>query len=244
MRRRFGRLLGGAVGALLALSPQAASAAACLSGTAAMGPEAIAGFRAEPSTLLSRNPLGGQALANEVRSLVASDLGTADAVIALAVAAPLEVQSAIGRGLASAAKACVTEFPELASLLQEKVAASEMPQMQASFAVASEDVATAALEDLAPALPADASVLGEGALPIGSDATVIGSDAVGGGSETGSTAGTGDVAMAASGPIANPAAASGGLGDGTSFLSGLSGSGSSNDDGNDNSDGAPLSPTR
>jgi hypothetical protein len=241
MHRRFGRLFGGSVVALLVLSPQIASAAACLSGSSAMGQEAIAGFKAEPSTLLSRNPLGGQALANEVRSLVASDVESADAVIALAASAPPQVQGAIGRGLAAAAKACVVAFPELAAALQEKVAASGMTQMQASFAAASEDVATAALEEPAPALPADAGVLGEGAPAIGSDGALGGT-----GGETGSTTGGGEVALSASGPIANPAASSGGLGDGTSFLSGLADTGSSETDDadDDSSDAAPLSPTR
>lgn len=243
MHRRFGGLLGFSVMAAAALLPQAALAAgaACLSGPSAMSPEAVSGFMAEPSALLARNPLAGQALANEVRTLVASDVDTADAVIALAATQTAPVQAAIGRGLASAAKACVTAFPELAAALQEKVAASELAPMQASFAAASEDVATAALEDPAAVLPLDAVSPGAGAVPIGSDS------ATGGGGETGSTAGSGAAALTAAGPIANPAAASGGLGDGTSFLSGLAATdnGTSRGDGvSTPSDSAPLSPTR
>jgi hypothetical protein len=244
MHRRFGLLLFCSAMAAAALAPQAARAAgaACLSGPAALGPEAVSSFMAEPSSLLARNPLGGQALANEVRSLVASDVDSADSVIALAATQSAPVQAAIGRGLASAAKACVTAFPELAAALQEKVAASGLAPMQASFVAASEDVATAALDEAAAVLPLDAVVPGAGAVPIGGDAATAA-----GGTETASTAGSGGVALTAAGPIANPAASSGSLGDGTSFLSGLAATdngGSSGSSASSPSDSAPLSPTR
>ena len=210
----------------------------CLPGPAAPGAEAVARFSADPSSLMARNVLGGQALTNEVRMLAASDVATADSLIAIAAGMPVPIQRAIGRGLASAAHACVIAHPELAAILQEKVAASGEAQLQASFSADGSDVATNALEDPSAGLVVDGVPAADGVAPIGSDGV-----GVGGGSAA--AAGTGDASagVTASRTVSN-ASTSSSLDDGANFLSGLSPRSNGSSSQNNDSDSAPLSPTR
>ena len=124
---------------------QSAPVGACFQPPAALGGDEVASFLADPASLLSTYPAGGLPLSTRARALAGSSMNTVDALISLASAATPVQKSAIGAGLARAARACVATNPQYAAQIQQKVAASNLADVVTAFLAASNDVQTAAL---------------------------------------------------------------------------------------------------
>jgi hypothetical protein len=77
-----------------------------------------------------------------VRLLAGSDFRTVDALLDLRAVANDKQKEAIGRGLAGAAGDCAGAYPNLAALLQLKVAALGANEIAVAFLDASGDVVT------------------------------------------------------------------------------------------------------
>lgn len=105
----------------------------------------VQAFLAAPESLLQKYPFGGISMATEVRNLVVSDGSTIDALVALAKTAGPSQKSAIGAGLAQAARALVATQPDLAAAIQQKVAESGDQQLTTAFVAGSSTVQTAAI---------------------------------------------------------------------------------------------------
>ncbi|MEF2072035.1 hypothetical protein [Consotaella aegiceratis] len=163
-------------------SPEQAGETACLSGPGRLSEEAVAQFLGNPQGLLDRHPESGLALSNEVRTLAASDIGTVDPLIGLASTASSAVKSAVGSGLSRAALVCVEDHPELANLIQQRVAALGDGELVTAFLSGTDEVQTAAVT--APAAPAAIGPTAGGTL---GGAT----GGIGGGDTTGSTGSSG-----------------------------------------------------
>jgi hypothetical protein len=123
----------------------ATTVAVCFQPPAAVSPDEVASFMTNPAALLSTYPTGGLPLATRARALAGSNISTVDALISLASTANADQRSAIGAGLARAARACVASNPEYAAQIQQKVAASNLSDVVTAFLAASNDVQTAAL---------------------------------------------------------------------------------------------------
>jgi hypothetical protein len=115
--------------------------AACYSGRAALSPQAVSDFMANPDALLQGD---NARVISRVRDLVASDPSTLPAVMNLLGGANPSVQNAIGAGLGQAARICTRNDPEFARQIQQAIAASNSQAAIAAFAAASGDTATAA----------------------------------------------------------------------------------------------------
>ncbi|MBP1848735.1 hypothetical protein [Rhizobium halophytocola] len=126
-------------------SANAQGAAACFQTPARLSDENIESFLANPADLLSQNPAGGLALSTRVRALAGSSSQSLDAIIAQVGGANSAQKSAIGSGLARAARACAPTQPEYAALIQQKIAELNAPEVTAAFLSASNEVQTAAL---------------------------------------------------------------------------------------------------
>ena len=125
-------------------------AGACFIPPAKLSDERIKTFMADPAALLTKHPVGGVGLSNEVRGLAGSDLSTVDALLRIASTAGLSQRAAIGAGLSRAARICVNNRPDIAEAIQQKVALSNNQQLITAFLSGSGDVRTAALTAGAP----------------------------------------------------------------------------------------------
>ena len=123
----------------------AQSAATCFQSPAKLSDDAVQSFLTNPSALLTENPTGGLALSSRVRALAGSSSATLDPIKAQVAAANSAQKSAIGSGLARAARACAPVQPEYAALIQQMVAELNSPEVTAAFLAASNEVQTAAL---------------------------------------------------------------------------------------------------
>ena len=117
----------------------------CVSPTAGGSPAAVSQFNANPQGLLDRNPLGGLAMVNEVRTLVVTDVNTVPGLLALAETASAGQARAIGAGLSRAAAICVGKNPALAEQIQLAVAASSNEALVTAFLTGAGDQNTAAI---------------------------------------------------------------------------------------------------
>lgn len=110
---------------------------------APLSQEEVAAFKADPEELLEKHPLTGATLVARIRAafllssavnnLVLTDIETVPVLLELAKSATLEQQRAIGAGLNRAAMAYVAVRPDLATLIQEKVADSGITELQTAF---------------------------------------------------------------------------------------------------------------
>ena len=151
---KFGTFVAGVLGAtvlmsgaVLAQGAPAASAAetACFTGPAKLSDAEVQAFLANPSSLLSEFASGGLPLSTRIRSLAGSNAGTLDPIVGLVNSATPAQVSAIGSGLARAARACETVNPEYAATIQDKVASLDNDALETAFNAASQDVQTAAV---------------------------------------------------------------------------------------------------
>jgi hypothetical protein len=181
--------------------PGAAAGGGCFQAPAALNSGDIASFMGNPAALLATYPTGGLPLATRARALAGSDINSVDALISAATNANGDQKSAIGAGLARAARACVASNPQYAALIQQKVAASNLADVVTAFLAASNDVQTAALG------AAGAAGAGGGAGAGGAGAA--GGIGGGGASNGGSGAAAGDISTSTSAPSFS--APSGGL---------------------------------
>lgn len=134
----LGGLSSGATGAF-------AAAAGCFVGPARLDDAAIESFMATPSSLLLNNQGGGLALANMVRGLAGSSVDTLPKLQSLVSSADASQKTAIGAGLARAARACQRSMPVYAQEIQALVAASNSPELVSAFVGALSEVQTASL---------------------------------------------------------------------------------------------------
>ncbi|MEW6452660.1 MAG: hypothetical protein AB1490_18550 [Pseudomonadota bacterium] len=135
----------GAFASVLLSSSSAFSA--CYSGRAALSPQQVSDFMANPGALLQQaGPNDNARVISRVRDLVASDPSTLPAVMnLLGSTGNSSLQTAIGAGLGQAARICTRNDPEFARAIQQAVAQSSVPAAaQTAFAGASGDRSTAA----------------------------------------------------------------------------------------------------
>jgi hypothetical protein len=117
----------------------------CLLPPAKLADALVAAFLAKPKSLLDDSPKGGPAMIRRVRGLAASDSRTIDPLVGLNIDATVLQRIALGIGLNEAATACVAEHPEIAALIQMKVAGLGSGELFTAFEDASNDLAAAAL---------------------------------------------------------------------------------------------------
>jgi hypothetical protein len=123
------------VASLTAGAPASAqsSGVSCFLSPAKLADSVVADFSANPAALLAQYPQGGHSLMSAARTLVGSDVRTAEALIDLAKKGSPEAKSDIAVGLANAAASCVWTRPDISKQIQEKVAASEDAAFITSF---------------------------------------------------------------------------------------------------------------
>lgn len=174
-----------AFGALVSILMSTSSAyAACYNGRAALSPQQVSDFMANPAALLQQGD--NARVISRVRDLVSSDPSTLPAVMnLLSSTGNTSLQTAIGSGLGQAARICTRNDPEFARAIQQAMAASNVQAAIAAFAGAAGDSATAA------------GGAGGGGGGVGGS---IGGGAPGGGSGGGSTTGAGAPGSGTSSP--------------------------------------------
>lgn len=111
----------------------------------AITPAALAAFKEDPATLLTRFPLGSGGLIGEIRNLLVSDASTLPLVMALLSNANAQQKRAIAAGLAQAARSCATPDATFALAIQQAVAGVADSEFQAAFAASSGDTQTTAV---------------------------------------------------------------------------------------------------
>jgi hypothetical protein len=107
-------------------------------------------FLANPGQLLQQNPNGGSLLANAVQQLALSDTSTFKVLIGLVATANDAQKSAIGQGLAQAAKIEVLTNQPLAADWQQQIAAITDPSFKTAATDAFGDVQLGAVGGGAP----------------------------------------------------------------------------------------------
>lgn len=162
----------------------ASASAGCFVGAARLSDDAISSFLSAPDSLLTTNPNGGVALAANVRELAGSSADTLPKLQALISSANASQKSAIGAGLARAARACQRSAPDYAQQIQAFVAGIQSPELVAAFVGALSEVQTAAIGGGAVG---GGAAGGAGAGGIGN--TGAGAGTTGGGTDTSSTVG-------------------------------------------------------
>jgi hypothetical protein len=118
---------------------------ACFFAPAKMVDSDISAFLASPNGLLSEFPSAGLPMSSKVRGLTGSSTAVLDPMIALVKQANAPQKSAIGAGLARAAKSCQVTTPDYALQIQQKVAAANDQDLTTAFIAGMNDVQTASL---------------------------------------------------------------------------------------------------
>jgi hypothetical protein len=129
-------------------------------------------FLADPAQILRQNPDGGPRLVIEVQNLVLSDPATLQPVLKLLPTANKDQKTAIGAGLAQAARMVARSNPGYSRKIQEAVMQTRDKELMLGFAAASGDLLfTAGIHTAAPIFGGGVS---DGALPIGAKPPVAG----------------------------------------------------------------------
>lgn len=102
-------------------------------------PQVISQFLKSPSDLLTQSPNGGPQLVSSVRDLVASDPATLQPILNLLANANKNQKSAIGAGLAQAAKIVVRSNPGLATEIQQAILNTKDQDVVLAFAAGAGD---------------------------------------------------------------------------------------------------------
>lgn len=122
-----------------------AASAGCFVGPARLDDSAINSFLNAPAELLTANSNGGLELATQIRGLAGSSADTLQKIQSLFAEANPMQKSAIGAGLARAARACQKATPDYSLQIQTLVAGSGVPELIAAFVGALNEVQTASL---------------------------------------------------------------------------------------------------
>ncbi len=133
-----------AVAVSLTVSANVAQAA-CYTPQQAVSPQEISSFLGNPGRILQQHAAGGPELITQVRDLVASDPSTLAPILGLLSNASKEQKTAIGSGLAQAAKICVRPDQEYASRIQQAVAESKDQDVVVAYAAVTGEQPTAAI---------------------------------------------------------------------------------------------------
>jgi len=136
-------------GAMLAAFVMAAVGMSAANAQQSQTPTASA-FLANPGQLLQQNPNGGSLLANAVQQLALSDTSTFKVLLGLVATANDAQKSAIGQGLAQAAKIEVLTNQPLAADWQQQIAAITDPSFKTAATNAFGDVQLGAVGGGAP----------------------------------------------------------------------------------------------
>ena len=129
-------LLGAAAWAIPTQAWPQSGGVACFLAPAKLPDSVVAKFTANPAILLAEYPGGGPALMSAARRLAGSDVRTVDALIEVARSAPPELKVDIATGLANTAASCVWTRPDIARVIQEKIAnAGDAPLATAFLSV-------------------------------------------------------------------------------------------------------------
>jgi len=134
-----------ALAAMAALAPSAAAQVA--SPPHALAKTTIDRYDRDPQALLSDFSAGGLALASRVRAFVTSDPNAAATLLALARTANDAQKTAIGAGLAEAAKALALTDPQAAEEIRLQVAHSGIDVLVTAFIATSSPTVTQAGTD-------------------------------------------------------------------------------------------------
>ena len=105
----------------------------------------MAQFKANPQALLTTYASAGLPLSTEVRSLLLTDPGLIDTLIAVAQNGNDAQKAAIGSGLAQASRLLARGNPQIAATIQQKVAQSGLPQLITAYIAGSNGIETAAV---------------------------------------------------------------------------------------------------
>jgi hypothetical protein len=131
--RVLGAALLGAALALPALVLAQSGGVSCFLPPAKLPDKVVAQFSADPASLLAAHPTGGPTLMAAARRLAGSDVRTVDALIEIAKNAAPEMKADIAAGLANTAASCVWTRPDIAQLIQEKIAAAGDAPLSTAF---------------------------------------------------------------------------------------------------------------
>jgi len=105
----------------------------CFRSPAKLPDSAVVKFTADPAGLLAEHPGGGPTLMSAARRLAGSDVRTVDALIEVARKAAPELGTDIATGLANTAASCAWTRPDIAQLIQEKIAATGDAPLSTAF---------------------------------------------------------------------------------------------------------------
>jgi hypothetical protein len=133
--------------------------------------EEVADFLRDPQALLTANPTGGMVLSGRVFLLTGSSSDALSQIVTLSLKASKEQITALGSGLARAAKVAAETNPIYAAMIQSKVAEMNSEALSLAFVESSSEVQTAALGAGA------AGGASSGASGIGGDGTAGGGSA-------------------------------------------------------------------
>jgi hypothetical protein len=126
-------LLGTAALAVSAPASAQSGGVSCFLPPAKLPDSAVAKFMANPAGLLAAHPQGGPTLISAARALAGSDVRSVDALIEVAKNAAPELKADIAAGLANTAVSCVWTRPDIAQLIQEKIAAADDAPFSTAF---------------------------------------------------------------------------------------------------------------
>jgi hypothetical protein len=127
------------------VSAQTAGGAAHVPSFTKLPDSAIAKFKADPQGLLTTYASAGLPLSTQVRGLVLTDPSLVATLIDVAKSANDAQKSAIGAGLAEAARILAATNPQLAAQIQLAVAQSGLGSMITAFIAGSNATETAAI---------------------------------------------------------------------------------------------------
>lgn len=123
----------------------AAGGKSCFLSPAKLSDAEVSSFLGQPDAILTEFATAGLPMSTRVRSLAGSSIDTVDPLLALIPTATKDQKSAIGAGLARAAKACEVTDPAYAALIQQKMLGVTDPDVLTAFLASSNEVQTAAL---------------------------------------------------------------------------------------------------
>jgi hypothetical protein len=169
----------------------AQATSACFQAPAKLPDDDVSAFISAPQDLLVQFPNAGLSMSARVRSLAGSSPLTAAPILALVNQASGVQRSAIGAGLARAARACSSVNPDYAAQIQQQVAAANNPEVTTAFLQASSEIQTAALGGGAAGGAGGAGGLAGGANTAGGTGANVGDSSVASDASTFGVAGSG-----------------------------------------------------
>ncbi len=146
-----------AAGVVLLLAASGNVQAACYTNSHALPAVAINSFTSNPIGVLGLNPTGGGRLIAQIRDLAASDPATLPLILSLVTNSNNDQKSAIGAGLAQAARLCVRADPAYAAQIQQAIAQTGDQALIVAYSAAAGDQPIAAVAPAGVALSGGAT---------------------------------------------------------------------------------------